>query len=163
MGTYPLGPLLTARSVREDSLAREVNKAAAAVRAAREVVAAARAEFERYREWRPAEEARRFEAIRGTDVSLAGLERHRDEIDALRQEEFAKEEAVREAEKAVVQAEATEAKARAAHLEAVRGKKKIEEHRDRWRLAEQKLLDAAEEAELEDFPYQAGTPGDEAL
>lgn len=160
MATYPLGPLLRTRKFREDAAAREVAKAFGAVRAAKERLEAAREEWRRYREWRPGEEVRLFELLRGKVLPQSSLDRHREDIEALRNGELSREEACALAEAEVKKAEAEAAKAQAAHADAVRDRRKIEEHRERWRAEEAKRVEAAEEAELEDFHFGGAAADD---
>lgn len=151
MAKYPLGPLLSSRIFREDAAVREARKAKAALEDAKDAAAAAREELRRYHEWRPGEEARLFERIRRKNIPASGLDQHREEVDALRMAELQREEAVAAADKAVVAAEKAEEKARQRQLAAARDRQKIEEHKNRWQIDEQRRQEAAEEAELEDF------------
>ncbi len=161
MAKYPLAQLLTAREIREEAAARETRRALREAEEARERAEAARRESARYREWRPGEEQRLFEKIRDQHMPLSGIDRHREDIQALKNAELALEEAAAEADKAVSAAEAAAKKARLAQAAAARDRQKIEEHRERWQKAENKRIDAAEEAELEDFPAGNRNNGEE--
>lgn len=152
-GKYPLGPLLRARAYREEAAAREAGKARTAVREAEEALEAARQEWRRYREWRPGEEVRLFELLRGRVVAQTALDRHREDIERLRAGELHREELCREAEKSLAAAERALAEAVNRHAQASRDKRKLEEHQVRWRRLEALREEKAEEAELEDFQY----------
>lgn len=161
MAKYPLQALLTAREFREEAAKREVRKAMYALEEAREKARVAAEELERYRAWRPGEEERLFEEIRGKVMPLTGVDGHREDIQGLRHREFALEEERMQADRAVADAEAAVEMARAAQLEAIRARSKIEEHRDRWRREEQKRLEAIEEAELEEFTGREEDDGED--
>ncbi|MDR2390608.1 MAG: type III secretion protein [Planctomycetota bacterium] len=151
MARYPLEPLLVARRYREAAAARETLLARRRVEEAREAEAAAREKLLRYREWRPAEENRLFGTVRGRAIPREDLDRHLEDVRALRRAELNLEDACREAEKAVAarMGELDEAKRRQA--DAVRDLRKMDAHRDIWRKEEARRLELAEEAELEDF------------
>lgn len=159
MAKYPLGPLLAARLFREDAAAREARLARQRVEEAKAAAEAARQKWLEYQKWRPGEEARLFEAMRGKLMPLSGLDGHRDDIQALRNQELRLEELFREAEKAVAAAEQAAEAARLRHAGAVRDRRKIEEHREIWLKAERKRQEAAEEAELEDFTVHSPEDG----
>lgn len=161
MGAYPLERLLAARRVREEAAARETRRAVLREEEARAAAAAAREELERYRRWLPGEEERRFAVIRNRVVSQLELDRHRQEIHDLQDGVRTREEALTEAEQ-VLKAAAEEAgAARRRQFAAVRAVRKIDEHRRRWRAAEEARLERLEEAELEDIPYPGAADGDE--
>jgi hypothetical protein len=121
------------------------------VEEAKQAVETAKQKLGEYRIWRPGEEKRLFETVRGTLMPQTGLDAHRNDIQALRVEELHLEECVREAESAVAAAEKAAEQAGQAHADAVRDRRKIEEHKEIWLRAEQKRQELAEEAELEDF------------
>lgn len=151
MARYPLEPLLKARLYRESEAAREAQLAERRLEEAREAKAGAYEKLRLYREWRPGEEERLFEALRGKTIPREELDRHRENVQALRQREFDLEEACREAEKAVAARAAELDEAKRLRSAAVRELRKIEAHGDIWRRDEARRLEAAEEAELEDF------------
>ncbi|MDR0361994.1 MAG: type III secretion protein [Planctomycetota bacterium] len=159
MARYPLEPLLAARRFREEAAARETLLARRRLEEDLKAEETVREKLLRYREWRPGEEKRLFEAVRGMAVSQGELDRHREDIQALRRAELAIEDVCREAEKAVAArtAELEEAKRRQA--EAIRDLRKMDAHRDIWRGEEARRLELAEEAELEDFGVHSGMDG----
>lgn len=161
MARYPLAPLLSAREFREEAAAREARRALAAVEEAEKAAEAAREELARYREWRPGEERRLFEEIRGKVMELNALDGHREDIQALRNAELQREENCRRAELALAAAREEAEAARLRQAQAARDRRKIEEHRERWRRGEFLREEAAAEAELEDFPTRGADFSDE--
>lgn len=162
MAKYPLGPLLSARMFREDAAERETRQTLAALERAHDDAEAAREELRRYSEWRPGEEKRLFEELRGNMIGLDVLDRHREDIQALRNAELQREDACRLADSAVVEAEGEVEKARRRQSAAARDRRKIEEHRDRWARLEAVREEAAAEAELEDFPARGAADAGES-
>lgn len=155
MPSYPLASLLSSRKFREDAAAREVRLAREAIAEAKAAEAAAREELVRYRKWRPGEELRLFELLRGKTMPQIELDRHRGDIQALRGDELTREEDCTRAEKAVKDAEAELEKARARQAAAIRNREKLDKHREIWLSGEKQRQEAAEEAELEDFPARS--------
>ena len=151
MAGYPLTALLASRRFREDAAARETRLAREAEELARAAAAKAGEELRRYREWRPGEEARLFERLRGKIVPRSELDRHHGDVQTLRQTEIEKESASLLAEKAVEKAAAELERAREFQIAAIRNREKLDMHREIWLAAEKKRLEAAEEAEMEDF------------
>jgi type III secretion protein O len=98
MAKYPLGPLLSAREFREELAERETARARTAMEEAKAAAAAAREELARYREWRPGEEKRLFEFLRGRDVTQTELDKHLQDIQLLRDAELRREEEVKAAD-----------------------------------------------------------------
>ncbi len=151
MAKYPLASLLSARQFREDEAAREVAAARRKVEEAKEAAETAETTWHDYQKWRPGEEVRLFEEIRGKEMPLSGLDSHRDDIQALRSRELRLEELFHEAEEAVRTAEKAAEEAKERHTETVKDRRKIEEHKKVWLNEEAKRQEAAEEAELEEF------------
>ncbi len=155
MGAYPLANLLTLRKLREDAAEREARRARAAEAEAKNRLEEAKAELARYREWRPGEEKRLFAELRGRVIEQSRLDRHREDIEGLRKQELVREETCLTREKELKEAGEALEKAKRAKAAAVRGREKIAIHRDRWQISEAKRLEAAEEAELEEFKTRA--------
>jgi hypothetical protein len=151
MAKYPLAPLMSARLYREDAAKRETLKAFYATREAQKIAKQARDELKRYQKWRPEEEKRLFEKIRGKVVPQSELDAHREDIQRLRTEEIEKEKKAAEADKAAAKALEHENAMRAAQIVTIRDREKIMEHQRRWLDAERKREEAAEEKELEEF------------
>lgn len=151
---YPLQPLLSVRSFREDNAKAAVSAAEAAVRQAEEAAEAKRTELERYVQWLPEEKERRYNGIMGKEMTLADLDVFKAGLAALDDGVLLREDAVREAEKSVEERKADLRAALAALTAARKEKMKIEAHRDIWAQAAAKEAEHAADLELEDF-----TPG----
>jgi type III secretion protein O len=151
---YPLQPLLSVRSFREDNAKAAVSAAEAAVRLAEAGAADKRAELARYLRWLPEEKERRYDAIMGRRMSLADLDSFKAGLAVLDDGVFAREDAVQEAEKIVEERGAALRAAQSALTAARKEKMKIEAHRDIWAQAAAKEAERAADLELEDF-----TPG----
>ena len=163
MAKYPLGPLLSARKFREEEAGRATLAAQRSADEARQAAEAAKEEWRRYREWRPGEEARLFEELRGRQVPLLDLDRHREEIHALRAAEQERAEASRRADQAVEDADAKVEEARLRQVVAVRDTRKIDEHRQRWQRKEIHRQEKAEVVEQEDFPARSVVADDDGV
>ena len=155
MAKYPLGPLLSARKFREEAAERATRAARRAAEEAHRTAGEAKAEWQRYREWRPGEEARLFDKMRGQQLPLSALDRHREDVQALRAGEQERAEASRRADQAATAADGEVEKARVVQAAAARDTRKIDEHRQRWQREEAKRVEGVEEAELEDFPTRS--------
>jgi Type III secretion protein YscO. len=148
---YPLQPLLSVRSFREDNAKAAVSAAEAAVLQAEEKLAERQAEFERYRQWLPEEKERRYDAIMGKEMTMPDLERFKAGLSVLDDGLFVREDAVQEAEKAVEERR-NELRTAQRNLTAARKEKmKIEAHKDIWAQAAAKEAEHAADLELEDF------------
>lgn len=141
MAQYRLEQLLSARRVKEDRAALEAQAAGIAHAEAKKRTEAAKAEFERYREWRPGEEDRLFALVRGLNLSQAELDEHFEKVETLRAGERNLAEAVETAEREEAKAAEAEQTAKRLYIEAVRASEKIEEHRKRWLQEEREEAD----------------------
>ena len=151
---YPLQPLLSVRSFREDNAKAAVSAAEAALRQAEDAAEKSRAELERYQQWLPEEKERRYAGIMGKLMSLADLDSFKAGLSLLDDGVLTREDAVQQAEKIV---EERRNKLRAAQLaltSARKEKMKIDMHKDIWSQEAAKEAERAAELEMEDF-----TPG----
>lgn len=160
---YPLQPLLSVRTFREDNAKAAVGAAEAALRQAEAEVADRRAELERYLLWLPEEKERRYDGIMGKHMLLADLETFKAELAVLDAGVLLRENALREAEKIAEQRGEDLRAAQAALVAARKETVKIETHKDIWSQAAAKEAERAAELELEDFTPGAvlGLPGHE--
>ena len=163
MARYPLEPLLSARRFREEEAMRALALARTRLEDALREEKEAAERLEDWRRRRPLEETRLFEEIRGTLLSQDQLDDHRLDVQALKQRELDFEEALCQAGQEVSVRREAEEQARQALADAVRGKQKIEKHKDVWSRVEAARIAAAEEAELEDHPYHAGEDADAGM
>lgn len=155
---YPLQPLLSVRSFREDNAKMAVSAAEAAVRQAEAEVAEKQAELERYRNWLPEEKERRYEAIMGREMSLTDLDAFKAGLAVLDDGVLARDDAVRAAEKTAGERREELRTARTALMAASKEKMKIETHKDLWTQAEAREAERAADLELEDFTPGAALP-----
>ena len=151
---YPLQPLLSVRSFREDKAKTALAKAEAAVRSAESEAASRRKELERYVQWLPEEKERRYAGIMGKQMSLAGLDTFKAGLAVLDDGVLAREDAVRAAEKTVEERRTGLRAAQAALIAARREKMKMDAHKDIWAQAAAKEAEHAADLEMEEF-----TPG----
>ncbi|MDR1534543.1 MAG: type III secretion protein [Planctomycetota bacterium] len=155
MAKYPLGALLSARKFREEAAAREERAAREKAELARKLAQEAQEECRRYREWRPGEEKRLFELVRGRDLPRCELDGHLNDVRELQEIEIRKDEAARQADREAEAARKLAEKAREKRIQAFRNRQKIEEHREIWQKRENRRLEAAGEAEAEDSFFPA--------
>ena len=148
---YPLQPLLSVRSFREDNAKAAVSAAEAAVRQAEEELTHRQAELERYRQWLPEEKERRYDAIMGKEMTMTDLEQFKAGLSLLDDGLLIREDAVQEAEN-IVEKRKSELRAAQVALTAARKEKiKIETHKDIWAQAAAKEAEQAADRELEEF------------
>lgn len=155
--TYGLEKLLNVRTLREDK---------ARYRLARGKTELARAEMQRqqkekdlvdYRQWRRKEEQRLFGVLRSKHASPLELLLFNDTTSTLRQNLAAKVQKLKEAGRAVEEAEENLVKARRHYATANRKKIKIEEHKSIWTEARRLLAEQDEEKEMELHGNRPGT------
>lgn len=148
---YPLDNLLSVRLFREETAKRGVSSAQMALREAREVYEAKKAELENWRQWREAEVERRYEALMGTTLPITKLTAFNQSIARLAEEELARVIAVDEAAKTVQTCEKKVESAKAVIHTARQNTAKIEAHKALWSEDLKKEEERAEEREFEDF------------
>lgn len=156
MVKYPLKQLLAAREFRQEQAERATHAAMQEAENARQTAATAKETWQRYQVWRPGEEIRLFNLLRGQIVTQTELHNHQQQIQDLRQKERDLEQTWHEAEKAVLTADQKVSAARIRQNAAIRDANKIEQHRQRWQLAENRRIEENEALELEEFPYRPG-------
>lgn len=148
---YPLAEILRLRLYRENSAAAAVQVCQRKLEAARQEVHRREKKHAEYHAWRLQEEPKVFEKIRGQKIGLADIDAYKDEIQALRAEEIALEEAIFKAKVFVSECAENVVAAQNAHSEAVHNRQKIEAHKDIWQKEDKKIKDQAEEREMEEF------------
>lgn len=151
MDAYPLEALLSVRHFREEEAKRVVRYAELAVREAEDEVLARRKELEEYRIWRVQEEERRYDAIMHTVMSMSRLDAFKAGLAQLAATEATKEEAIRKAEKKVLEAQNALQKARETAKLALKNTTKIQTHKDIWSEEAKKEAEHREDLELEEF------------
>lgn len=158
--TYPLQPLLDVRHFREEAARNEVRAAERRHAEARETVRQCREELERYRLWRPEEEARRYAAVMGACMTLEAVSAFRIGLTGLAEAEAERERALAEAEKQAVEKEQAVQAARQAATLARKEAARIETHREIWRAEAGIEAQRLEDLEMEEVKRPAGH-GDE--
>ena len=152
---YPLQALLDVRHFREEAARNEARAAERSHREALELVRQQQAELERYRQWRPEEESRRYAAIMGKSMSMEAMSAFRTGLTALAEGEAERERALAEADK---QAELKEQALLAARQTVGAARKeaaKIEAHQEIWWAEEKNAAQRQEDLELEEFKAPA--------
>ncbi len=154
--TYPLQALLDVRHFREEATRNEVRVAERRYAEARETVRQCREELERYRLWRPEEEARRYAVVMGTCMSLDALSVFRIGLTGLAEAEAERERALAEAEKKAAAKEQAVQAARQAVALARKEAAKIETHREIWQMEAGIEAQRLEDLEMEEFKTPVG-------
>ena len=118
---------------------------------AEEKVEACRKAHEDYKVWRVTREQELFDEIKEQHVGLKAIEEWKEAVALLRTEELRLDKAVTDAKNKLDTAQKALKAARQAYLQAVQGRRKIDEHKKRW--TEEAAIEeaAAAEREMEDF------------
>lgn len=148
---YPLQDLVTVRRIREDAAKRAVSQARNDLVASRQRVEEAREACERFRVWRVEEEKRSFERIARRDITLERLEEQKQEVRVLHDQQGQHEQAILDAEAAVIECERRLAERINEHRIAQKDLEKLEEHRQIWSDEQAGILARKEEDEMDDF------------
>lgn len=148
---YPLAGLIKIRDFRVDAAGKAVRTAEARLRVAQAERLEKEKELERYRRWRKEEVERRYQSIMGQTLSQDEIETFKAGLSALANEELAREEAVREAARAVEEALKNAQIARDNWLLANKEREKIRHHHDSWEKIEAREESRREDLEQEEF------------
>lgn len=151
MSRYPLARLHDVRKHAEEEAALAVGRCTMALEQARADLVRREDELAQYIKWRIKEEALRFEKIRNTEISLAQVERYKQDILTLRGNEVQYEERILQAKRHIKECEEQLDTARLEHVTAIRERRKFDEHQARWLEEDRRERERAEELELEDF------------
>ena len=147
---YPLAAMLRVRGLHEDQAKRDASAAEQRLREAQEMRDGRAAELERYKAWRPEEENRRYAAIIGKPMDVAGLAEFREDLARLAQGEAERRQQVDEADAVVNERQSETDAARQAVILARRACMKLEEHRDIWTAAMRKEEERLADLEMEE-------------
>ena len=147
---YPLAAMLRVRGLHEDQAKREASAAEQRLREAQEMRDGRAAELERYKAWRPQEEDRRYAAIIGKSMDVAGLAEFREDLARLAQGEAERRQQVDEADAVVNERKSETDAARQTVILARRACMKLEEHRDIWTAAMRKEEERLADLEMEE-------------
>jgi hypothetical protein len=157
---YPLSGLMRIRDFRADAADKAMRAAETRVRAAQAELAAREEELKSYRIWRKEEVNNRYQSIMNRAMSMDEIDAFKAGLSALADQELAREEAVRDAARAVEKAREEARVARENRLSANREREKIEYHRDNWKKTEEKEENRREDLEQEEFKpllFEAGS------
>ena len=159
---YPLEDLLRVRKFREDERANELTRRRKAVEAAELLVEQKKQELKDYIVWRIRREQEMYDEIMRQQIAVRTLDDLKINIQILRDKELVYQQAIQDAEKALVTARQALADAHAGYQRAVKDSRKIEEHKGWWAQEEAKEAEAVVEKELEDFRVRAPEPDESA-
>jgi type III secretion protein O len=148
---YPLGGLLAIRDFREEAAAKKVRAAEAQLRTAQENQIKKEEELKSYKKWHLEEVERRYQAIMGQAMTVVELDKFKTGLAALEDQELAKAEDCRLAEKAVDLAREGIQKARDFWLNADKARQKILYHRKEWQSQQDREAAYQEDMEMEEF------------
>ncbi|MDR2451169.1 MAG: type III secretion protein [Candidatus Accumulibacter sp.] len=148
---YPLAGLMKIRDFRVDAASKAVRTAEARLRAARAERLAKEREWERYKVWRREEVERRYQSILGRTMSQGEIDAFKAGLSALGDEELAREEALREADRALEEARKNAQIARDHWLLANQEREKIRHHHASWEKIEAREENRREDLEQEEF------------
>ena len=146
-----LHELLKVKRIREKSAHDEVQKCKYRLEEAHKEVRRKEKEFHEYVEWRCKEEQRLYDNIINMEVKQADLDSLKKKIALLREKDILLEQAVSEAKKKVIDAEAELEQARDVHAKTIQAVEKFEEFTAA--LDEEAAKEAArlEDLEMEEF------------
>lgn len=148
---YPLERLLKVRKLREDAAETEVNRCTRELKEAEDNLQQRKDKLAEYTKWRLAEEERLFQEIKGHEIHLKEIDDYKLQLQSLRGREVKLEEKILEARKQIEDCKEALEEARKLRLQAMRGRRKIEEHNQRWDEEQRVLEERAEDLELEEF------------
>ena len=148
---YPLKDLLRVRNFREDNAAKELTRCRAEVKKAEELLQQQKQELADYIKWRILREEEMYQEVMEKKVQLKELDDLKQDIQMLREKEFAYEERIRDSEQALQAAKEALEQAHQGYQKAVKDRQKIDEHKGMWAQETAKISEANQEKELEDF------------
>ncbi|MDR0379884.1 MAG: type III secretion protein [Candidatus Accumulibacter sp.] len=161
---YPLAGLMKIRDFRVDAASKAVRAAETRLRTAQEDRLEKERELEHYQRWRKEEVERRYQSIMGQAMSQEEIEAFKAKLSFLANEELVREEALREADRALEEARENVQIARDAWLMANKEREKIRYHHDNWEKTEAREESRREDMEQEEFkPLLFETGSDDPL
>ncbi len=149
MTKYPLKAFLHICKMREEQAQRNLTKARAATQAAQEALQQAQETYEKYKKFRPQQEKKLFAQIQGQTISQKRLDDFHLEVKKLVDKELDLANAITQAQEYVHRMQKEEEHALTLWQESTKEHTKIQEHEKIWQKEQKKLLEKAEEAELE--------------
>lgn len=148
---YPLQDLLRVRNFREENAANELTVKRRELEQAEQLVVQRKRELEEYIQWRINREAEMYQEVMRKSIQLHDLDDLKQDIQILREKEHFYEDQIKKAEIALEEATRALEQARSHHLQTVKDRRKIDEHKELWAQQVAKISEANQEKELEDF------------
>lgn len=149
--SYPLATLLAIRERREQDAALELSRREQALTNAEEALRRCQQALDSFRQWRPAEEDRRWKHFLAKASQKKDLDVFRESLADLEREELLLEQKVDDAGKSVEAARSDRDEAARRHIELARQLEKLNEHRKEWTRESEREEQRSDEKVLEDF------------
>lgn len=149
--SYPLATLLAIRERREQDAALELSRREQVLTNAEEALRRCQEALDSFRQWRPAEEDRRWKHFLAKASQKKDLDVFRESLADLEREELLLEQKVDDAGKSVEAARSDRDEAARRHIELARQLEKLNEHRKEWTRESEREEQRSDEKVLEDF------------
>jgi AAA ATPase containing von Willebrand factor type A (vWA) domain len=151
MRRYPLATLVAIRERREQDAALELSRREQVLAKAEEALRRCQQALDSFRQWRPAEEDRRWKHFLAKASQRKDLDVFRESLADLEREELLLEQKVDDAGKSVEAARSDRDEAARRHIELARQLEKLNEHRKEWTRESEREEQRSDEKVLEDF------------
>ena len=149
--SYPLATLLAIRERREQDAALELSRREQVLTNAEEALRRCQEALDSFRQWRPAEEDRRWKHFLAKASQRKDLDAFRESLADLEREELLLEQKVDDAGKSVEAVRSDRDEAARRHIELARKLEKLNEHRKEWTRESEREEQRSDEKVLEDF------------
>lgn len=149
--SYPLATLVAIRERREQDAALELSRREQVLTNAEEALRRCQEALDSFRQWRPAEEDRRWKHFLAKASQKKDLDVFRESLADLEREELLLEQKVDDAGKSVEAARSDRDEAARRHIELARQLEKLNEHRKEWTRESEREEQRSDEKVLEDF------------
>ena len=149
--SYPLATLVAIRERREQDAALELSRREQVLANAEEALRRCQEALDSFRQWRPAEEDRRWKHFLAKASQRKDLDAFRESLADLEREELLLEQKVDDAGKSVEAARSDRDEAARRHIEFARQLEKLNEHRKEWTRESEREEQRSDEKVLEDF------------
>lgn len=159
MADYTLDQMLTVREHRETLRLNELAKSKASVRQAEAERQRTTTAFNDYCQWRPREEQRLFDHLKGKSASVQDLHHYTDSLNTLRNDEVAMAQQVDEASDRLASARSDMVTARQQYACAHRKKVKISEHKIIWTEQQRCRSERQADEEMEEIGQNLSLSG----
>lgn len=150
-GKYVLEDLLQVRRLREEAAARQVAQRKANIERLSGRVTQLQTDLAEYRNWKAAREEELFAEVKKRAIHRKDLDKFHSRVQKLREKEREYEANIVDAENQLRAEQEALVEDRAQYLAAHRNRDKLDEHKRGWLANARKLVEIAEEKEVEDF------------